>query len=110
MLVFCSYTLKDGVVTVEKLKAVKKLISEFATCYIDALDNDSENKQERVFQELNRANVLLVLISPDIKKSEWVNIEYDIAEKRSIPVLEVDAGHIETDINFLKKQILNLTM
>ena len=55
MLVFCSYTLRDGLVTIEKLRKLKELISKYADCYIDILDNDSIDKQERVVEELNKA-------------------------------------------------------
>ena len=68
MLVFCSYTLRDGLVTIEKLRKLKELISKSADCYIDILDNDSIDKQERVVEELSKAQLVLVLMSPDLKK------------------------------------------
>lgn len=94
MLVFCSYTLRDGLVTIEKLKKLKELISQSATCYVDILDNDSIDKQERVVEELSKAQLLLVLKSPDLKKSAWVKEEYRIANDKKIPVVEINIDQI----------------
>ena len=94
MLVFCSYTLRDGLVTIEKLRKLKELISKSAECYIDILDNDSIDKQERVVEELNKAQLVLVLMSPDLKKSTWVKEEYRIANENNIPIVEISINHI----------------
>ena len=94
MLVFCSYTLRDGLVTIEKLRKLKELISKSAECYIDILDNDSIDKQERVVEELSKAQLVLVLMSPDLKKSAWVQEEYRIANENNIPIVEISITHI----------------
>ena len=94
MLVFCSYTLRDGLVTIEKLRKLKELISKSAECYIDILDNDSIDKQERVVEELSKAQLVLVLMSPDLKKSAWVKEEYRIANENNIPIVEISINHI----------------
>ena len=94
MLVFCSYTLRDGLVTIEKLRKLKELISKSAECYIDILDNDSIDKQERVVEELSKAQLVLVLMSPDLKKSAWVQEEYRIANENNIPIVEISINHI----------------
>ena len=94
MLVFCSYTLRDGLVTIEKLRKLKEIISQSAACYVDILDNDSIDKQERVVEELNKAQLVLVLMSPDLKKSAWVKEEYRIANEKKIPIVEININHI----------------
>ena len=94
MLVFCSYTLRDGLVTIEKLRKLKELISKSADCYIDILDNDSIDKQKRVLEELSKAQLVLVLMSPDLKKSAWVKEEYRIANEKNIPIVEININHI----------------
>ena len=94
MLVFCSYTLRDGLVTIEKLRKLKELISQSASCYVDILDNDSIDKQERVVEELSKAQLVLVLMSPDLKKSAWVKEEYRIANENNIPIVEISINHI----------------
>ena len=94
MLVFCSYTLRDGLITIEKLKRIKELISQSAACYVDILDNDSIDKQERVVEELGKAQLLLVLKSPDLKKSAWVKEEFRIANEKKIPIVEINIEQI----------------
>ena len=111
MLVFCSYTLRDGLVTIEKLRKLKELISKYADCYIDILDNDSIDKQERVVEELNKAQLVLVLMSPDLKKSVWVKEEYRIANEKKIPIVEININHIndlqEILSNYEKVNVFN---
>ena len=63
-------------------------------CYIDILDNDSIDKQERVVEELNKAQLVLVLMSPDLKKSAWVKEECRIANEKNIPIVEININHI----------------
>lgn len=105
MFVFVSYTLKDGVLTIDKLRKVKSIISIYTTCYIDILDNDSEDKQKRVISELKKSQLLIALLSPDIYKSEWVHKEYEIAKKNDIPIIEIDANDINTIEDKLSKTI-----
>ena len=62
--------------------------------YIDILDNDSIDKQERVVEELSKAQLVLVLMSPDLKKSAWVKEEYRIANEKNIPIVEININHI----------------
>ena len=111
MLVFCSYTLRDGLVTIEKLRKLKELISQSADCYIDILDNDSIDKQERVVEELNKSQLVLVLMSPDLKKSTWVKEEYRIANEKKIPIVEININHIndlqEILSNYEKVNVFN---
>ena len=111
MLVFCSYTLRDGLVTIEKLRKLKELISKSADCYIDILDNDSIDKQERVVEELNKAQLVLLLMSPDLKKSVWVKEEYRIANEKKIPIVEININHIndlqEILSNYEKVNVFN---
>lgn len=95
MLIFCSYTLKDDLLTIDRLKEIKSELSVIAHTYIDILDNDSANKQERVVRELKNSNLLLVLMTPKIKESAWVDMEYRIAKENNIPILEIDANRID---------------
>lgn len=110
MLVFCSYTLRDGLLTVDSLKDIKKLLSEYAQIYIDILDNDSINKQERVIKELVNSNILLVLRTPMISESTWVTKEYNIAIECNIPIIEVDANNINNMSEVLINTFKNITI
>lgn len=101
MLVFCSYTLKDGLITIEKLKELKMLIHQFAQSYIDILDNDSFDRQRRVIEELKKSKLLLVIKSPDIMKSDWVRMEFTIAKEQNIPIIEIDISQFENIKNII---------
>lgn len=103
MLVFCSYTLRDGLVTIEKLRILKELISQSAACYVDILDNDSIEKQKRVVEELKKAHLLLVVMSPDLRKSAWVTEEYRIANEKKIPIVEIHINQINDIQEILSK-------
>ena len=109
MLIFVSYTLKDGVLTIEKLKRIKKIISIYTTCYIDILDNDGENKQEYLINKLEKSRLMIVLRTPKINESEWVNKEYEIAKKNNIPIVEIVPNKINKLLrNIMIRRVLSL--
>lgn len=88
MKLFVSYTMRDGFITPSLLKTVEKiLISEGHTVFIDYLNNDSEKKQERVIRELKSSDQVLLLITPKVKQSEWVNKELVCARRNKIDVI-----------------------
>ena len=68
MRIFVSYTLKDGYLDTSILQKVKELYRNCDSCYIDILDNDSVDKQGRVDQELQLADVLLLIETPMVMK------------------------------------------
>ena len=69
MRIFVSYTLKDGYLDTSILLQVKELYLNNDSCYIDILDNDSVDKQGRVEQELQSADVLLLIETPILTPS-----------------------------------------
>lgn len=88
MKLFVSYTMRDGFITPSLLKTIEKiLISEGHTVFIDYLNNDSEKKQERVIRELKSSDQVLLLITPKVKQSEWVNKELVCARRNKIDVI-----------------------
>lgn len=98
MKIFVSYTLKDGYLDTSILLQIKELYRNSDSCYIDILDNDSVDKQGRVEQELQSADVLLLIETPMVMKSKWVRYEMDVAKSRNILI-------IKSDINNIKKEI-----
>ncbi len=98
MKIFVSYTLKDGYLDTSILLQVKELYRNSDSCYIDILDNDSVDKQGRVEQELQSADVLLLIETPMVMESKWVRYELDVAKSRNILI-------IKSDINNIKKEI-----
>lgn len=90
MLVFVSYTLNDGSLTLEKLQGIHDIVSQYAICFIDVIDNNSIDRQKKVIDTLNQSDMMLLLVSPGIKKSKWVCLEYQIAQEHRIPIYEID--------------------
>lgn len=87
---FVSYTLNDGLLTIDNLQSIHDLVSQYAICFIDVIDNNSVDRQKKVIDTLNQSDVMLLLVSPGIKKSKWVRLEYQIAQDLSIPIYEVN--------------------
>jgi len=87
--VFLSYTLRGNDVDYLILKKIKERLEilEWLYVYIDILDNDSINHQERVFEELNRANIVCIIQSTQINNSIWVQKELKHAKQKKIPIL-----------------------
>ena len=88
MKVFVSYTMRDGYITPTVLRMIERiLINEGHSVFIDYLNNDSEKKQERVIRELKSSDQVILLISPLVKKSQWVNKELVCANRHHIKVV-----------------------
>ena len=88
MRIFVSYTLKDGYLDTSVLSQVKELYRNSDSCYIDILDNDSVDKQGRVEQELQSADVLLLIETPMVMESKWVRHELNVAKNRNILIIK----------------------
>ena len=102
MKIFVSYTLKDGYLDTSILLQVKELYRNSDSCYIDILDNDSVDKQGRVEQELQSADVLLLIETPMVMESKWVRYELDVAKSRNILIIKSDINNIKKEISSLK--------
>lgn len=88
MKLFVSYTMRDGYITPSVLRKVEKiLINEGHSVFIDYLNNDSKRKQERVIQELKNSDQVLLLLSPRVMQSKWVNFELGCARCNRIEII-----------------------
>ncbi len=88
MKLFISYTMRDGYITPSVLRMVEKILkSEGHSVFIDYLNNDSEKKQERVINELKSCDQVILLMTPLVKKSQWVNRELICAQQHHIKVV-----------------------
>lgn len=88
MKVFISYTVRDGNINEEVLKKIESIFKSKYEVFIDLLHNDSEvkDKQERVIRELISSDVLFLIKTKSVMKSEWVKKEIEIAEKNNIAI------------------------
>ena len=97
MNIFISYTIKDKEISFDSLSSISRKLKHIGNVYIDIINNDSINKQERVFYELDNSDIVMLLITPNVYKSKWVIIELERAKERSIPIISA--------LNFSEKNI-----
>jgi hypothetical protein len=92
MTIFVSYTTRDGYVDRNTLKMVSDVLSKYGSHYIDLLHNDASEKQRHVEEMLSHAQLMILIKSRSIEKSEWVQWELNEAKKICIPIIEVQAS------------------
>lgn len=102
MRIFVSYTTRDRNITKELLIQVYNKLSEFETVYIDLIHNDSENKQKRVFDELESADQIILLETESVYKSNWVKVELERAKHLKKEIIKIPFNELS---NFLKTEI-----
>lgn len=83
---FVSYTTIDKEVTKDILSTFSKRLEKLGEVFIDIIDNNSIDKQARVFSELDSSDVLLLIETKSIYKSKWVSLEIERAKARQIPI------------------------
>ncbi|ASJ98277.1 TIR domain-containing protein [Shewanella marisflavi] len=92
MSIFVSYTTRDSYVNRNTLKMVSGVLSNYGPHYIDLLHNDAPEKQRHVEEMLSHAQLMILIRSRSIEKSEWVQWELSEAKKIGIPIIEVQAS------------------
>lgn len=106
MNIFVSYTTRDHEISIDFLEYVSTKFKQIAYVYVDLINNDSFNKQQRVFDELDNSDILILLLSPNVYKSEWVLQEIDRAKQNFIPILSLTLYEIiNLDIRTILKKI-----
>ncbi|WP_071836928.1 TIR domain-containing protein [Terrimonas ferruginea] len=89
MKIFVSYTTLDKEINKEFLLNLYCLLRPWSEVFIDLINNDSVCKQDRVLEELRTCNVLILIVSPNVWHSKWVNFELSKARSRGIPIIEI---------------------
>jgi hypothetical protein len=90
MKIFVSYTLRDGILNMQRLKGIESILKQFGDPYIDLLHNQSLNPQRHVVTMLYKSSVLLAFLTPRFYESNWVQLELMIAKIRGIPIINLD--------------------
>ena len=83
---FVCYTQRDPEITEDLLLAYKRQQPLNVDTFVDVLDNDSWNRQERVNAELYAADDVHLINSPSALDSYWVQYELRIARALGTPV------------------------
>lgn len=109
--VFISYTLQDSIVDRDLLSKVYANITSQLDTFIDLINNDSADKQNRVMSELRTSQYLCVLDTPSIRQSIWVKKEIEEAHNLNIPIYYVPLDTKNDDnakkiVLFIKQHIM----
>jgi len=95
MNIFVSYTTRNNEVTVNSLIKFSNKINSLGKVFIDLIDNNSDDKQNRVVEELKKAELLILIKSKNVFNSEWVRFEIESASKKNIPIIEFNINDID---------------
>lgn len=95
MKIFVSYTTRNNEVTVESLITFYNKLNSFGQIFIDLINNDSNDKQNRIIEELKKTDLLILIKSQSTFNSEWVKFELEKANELNIPLLIFDITEIE---------------
>lgn len=104
--VFISYSLRGDGLSVEALSRIKRYLEAtgIIQAYVDILDNEyGDAYQQRVIDELKSSCLVLAICSQAASRSQWVQLEMRIAQRRGIPVLRVSEQLVS---NLLPAQFL----
>ncbi|HHC6465752.1 TIR domain-containing protein [Vibrio sp. 378] len=89
MNIFISYTLRDDVITVDHLKSISEVVSDYGKPFVDIIDNDAKDKQKFVIEQLDNSDLVVLLNTDSVSKSKWVRLEIDRANKNNTPVISI---------------------
>jgi hypothetical protein len=89
MKIFVSYTTRDLEITTAFLRNISYQLKAYGDVFIDLLDNNSPNKQDRVIKELETSDLLLLIETKSTYLSKWVILEMDTATSLAIPIITV---------------------
>ena len=87
MHIFVSYTLRDGVLCVDRLADLATSLTAFGSPYVDVLHNRAEDPQSYVLQQLAESELVVACKTPAFFESPWVLIEMSAATARRLPIL-----------------------
>lgn len=103
---FICYTMRDSYINEKLFLDIQEGLEFNYYLFIDAINNDSDDKQERVIRELMMADVIIVINSKSIEESSWAQHEISLAKIHNKKIIMVDCN-IDTKSCELVKHIKN---
>jgi hypothetical protein len=97
---FVCYTTRDKEINSELLQSFSNELKKEGDVFIDMIDNDSEDKQSRVLSELDTSDILVLIETSSIYKSEWVSIELERAKAMNILIRIVKLDEIKKYLTY----------
>ena len=89
MKIFISYTTRDPYVQLNFLHSVAEVVANFGDPFVDLIHNNATDKQAHVESKLVAADLMLLISSESVPKSQWVQWELQKAKSEQIPILSV---------------------
>ena len=89
MRIFVSYTIRDSYLDRGRLSDIDEVVQQFGAVFVDALHNDSDDRQARVEAELTGASIVLFVRTSGFVHSQWVNWERRKAAEDGKKCIEV---------------------
>ena len=106
MNIFISYTLRDEVITVDHLKSISEVVSDYGKPFVDIIDNDAKDKQKFVIEQLDNSDLVVLLNTDSVSESKWVRLEIDRANKNNTPVISIPLnGNQSISLNYINKYL-----
>ncbi len=106
MNIFISYTLRDEVITVDHLKSISEVVSDYGKPFVDIIDNDAKDKQKFVIEQLDNSDLVVLFNTDSVSKSKWVRLEIDRANKNNTPVISIPLnGNQSISLNYINKYL-----
>ncbi|HEJ2455616.1 TPA: TIR domain-containing protein [Vibrio cholerae] len=106
MNIFISYTLRDEVMTVDYLKSIAEVVSEYGKPFVDIIDNDAKDKQKFVMDQLDNSDLVVLLNTDSVSQSKWVKLEIERANKNNTPVISIPLnGNQLVSLNYINKYL-----
>jgi hypothetical protein len=100
MNVFVSYTIRDGMVTTALLYRLHTYLSGMCRPFIHAVEKRNLSCQQLgVLRALLRADMILLIVSPAVRRSRWVMLELWLGHLLLRPVIRLNASDLSTWTN-----------
>ncbi len=107
MRIFVSYTLRDGVLSPDRLASLASSLAPFSSPYVDVLHNRSEDPQRHVLRQLMACELLLACKTPGFLESPWVRLELSLAAAGALPVVAVTIEPYQAERGCLETTVLS---
>lgn len=93
MKIFVSYTLRDGQVTADLLEGLRRHLAEVCSPFIHVLEAPRLRYQQlAVLWALLRSGAVVLIVSPLVHQSPWVQFELAVGRLLRRPVILLDVA------------------
>ncbi|HCE3069029.1 TPA: TIR domain-containing protein [Vibrio parahaemolyticus] len=92
--------------TVDHLRSISEVVSEYGKPFVDIIDNDAKDKQKFVMDQLDNSDLVVLLNTDSVSQSKWVKLEIERANKNNTPVISIPLnGNQSISLNYINKYL-----